>query len=423
MGRTRRAAMLRSKVLPAAQAGRRLFSSKPSFDWTDALNLECRLTEEERMVRDTARDFCTERLLPGVVDATRKEHFDRAIMSEFGQLGMLGVTIGEEYGCAGMSSNAYGLVAREGERVDSGYRSAMSVQSSLVMHPINEFGTEEQKERFLPRLATAEIIGCFGLTEPNAGSDPAGMETRAKEQPDGSYILNGAKTWITNSPIADVAVVWAKCDDNAIRGFLVERGMEGFSTPKIEGKMSLRTSITGQIVLEDVKVPAENMLPGVKGLRGPFSCLNKARFGIGWGTLGAAEFCLDYARQYMLDRKQFGRPLAHNQLPQKKMADMLTEINLGLHACLQVGRLMDEGKACPEIISLIKRNSCGKALDIVRTARDMLGGNGIVDEYHVMRHVTNLETVNTYEGTHDIHALILGRAITGIEAFTGKGGY
>merc|ERR1711907_653240 len=415
--KSRQTAMLRSKVLPAAQAGRRLFSSKPSFDWTDALNLECRLTEEERMVRDTARDFCTERLLPGVVDATRKEHFDRAIMSEFGQLGMLGVTIGEEYGCAGMSSVAYGLVAREVERVDSGYRSAMSVQSSLVMHPIHEFGTEELKEKFLPRLATGEIVGCFGLTEPNAGSDPAGMETRAKRDGD-DYILSGTKTWITNSPIADVFMVWGKDEHGDIRGFVLERSMPGITTPKIEGKMSLRASITGQIAMDEVRVPSGNVFTTVKGLKGPFSCLNKARYGIGWGSLGAAEFCLDYSRQYMLDRKQFGRPLAHNQLPQKKMADMLTEINLGLHACLQVGRLMDEGKACPEMISLIKRNSCGKALDIVRTARDMLGGNGIVDEYHVMRHVCNLESVNTYEGTNDIHALILGRAITGLQAFS-----
>merc|ERR1711907_789981 len=417
MGRTRRAAMLRSKVLPAAQAGRRLFSSKPSFDWTDALNLECRLTEEERMVRDTARDFCTKELLPIVVQASRNETFDRAIMSEFGQLGMLGVTIGEEYGCAGMSSVAYGLVAREVERVDSGYRSALSVQSSLVMHPIHEFGSEELKQKFLPRLATGELVGCFGLTEPNHGSDPAGMETRGVRDGD-DYILNGTKTWITNSPIADVFMVWGKDEAGDIRGFVLERDMPGITTPKIEGKMSLRASITGQIVMDDVRVPAGNMFTTVKGLKGPFSCLNKARYGIGWGSLGAAEFCLDYSRQYMLDRKQFGRPLAHNQLPQKKMADMLTEINLGLHACLQVGRLMDEGKACPEMISLIKRNSCGKALDIVRTARDMLGGNGIVDEYHVMRHVCNLESVNTYEGTNDIHALILGRAITGLQAFS-----
>merc|ERR1711907_121469 len=415
--KSRQTAMLRSKVLPAAQAGRRLFSSKPSFDWTDALNLECRLTEEERMVRDTARDFCTERLLPGVVDATRKEHFDRAIMSEFGQLGMLGVTIGEEYGCAGMSSVAYGLVAREVERVDSGYRSAMSVQSSLVMHPIHEFGSQELKEKYLPRLATGEIVGCFGLTEPNHGSDPAGMETRARLDGD-DYVLSGTKTWITNSPIADVFMVWGKDENNDIRGFVLERDFGGITTPKIEGKMSLRASITGQIAMDEVRVPKGNVFTTVKGLKGPFSCLNKARYGIGWGSLGAAEFCLDYVRQYLLDRKQFGRPLANNQLPQKKMADMLTEINLGLHACLQVGRLMDEGDVCPEMISLIKRNSCGKSLEIARNARDMLGGNGIVDEYHVMRHVCNLESVNTYEGTNDIHALILGRAITGLQAFS-----
>lgn len=360
--------------------------------------------------------------MPRVIMASRHEVFDREIMSEMGELGLLGCTI-DGYGCAGLSSNAYGLVAREVERVDSGYRSVMSVQSSLVMHPINEFGTEEQKERFLPKLATGEIVGCFGLTEPNAGSDPAGMETRAKEQSDGSFIVSGAKTWITNAPIADVCVVWAKCDDGKIRGFLLERGMPGLSTPKIEGKMSLRTSITGQIVMEDVAVPKENMLPGVSGLRGPFSCLNKARFGIAWGALGAAEFCLHFARQYQLDRKQFDRPLAANQIPQLKMANMLTEIALGLHATHRVGEMMDAGELPPEAISIVKRNSCGKALEIARNARDMLGGNGIVDEYHIIRHTMNLETVNTYEGTHDIHALILGRAITGIEAFTGKGGY
>lgn len=393
-----------------------------SFNWEDPLDLNSKLTEEERMVRDVAHDYAQEQLMPRVIMASRNEHFDREIMSEMGELGMLGVTI-EGYGCAGMSSNAYGLVAREVERVDSGYRSVMSVQSSLVMHPINEFGTDEQKDRFLPKLAKGEIVGCFGLTEPNAGSDPSGMETRAKEQSDGSFILSGTKTWITNAPIADVCVVWAKCDDGQIRGFLLERGMAGLSTPKIEGKMSLRTSITGQIVMEDVAVPKENMLPGVKGLRGPFSCLNKARFGIAWGALGAAEFCLHFARQYQLDRKQFDRPLAANQLPQLKMADMLTEIALGLHATHRVGEMMDAGELPPEAISIVKRNSCGKSLQIARNARDMLGGNGIVDEYHIIRHVMNLETVNTYEGTHDIHALILGRAITGIEAFTGKGGY
>merc|ERR1712070_1273741 len=367
---------MRSLIKPSstwAVRSQRMFS-KPAFDWSDALNLDSRLTEEERMVRDSCRDFCTEQLMPGIVQATRNEDFDRSIMREFGNLGMLGVTIPEKYGCAGLSSVAYGLVAREVERVDSSYRSAMSVQSSLVMHPIHEFGSEALKEKFLPRLATGEIVGCFGLTEPNAGSDPAGMETRAKEQPDGTFLLSGTKTWITNSPIADVALVWAKCDDGAIRGFLLERGMEGFTTPKIEGKMSLRTSVTGQIAMDDVQVPAENMLPGVKGLRGPFSCLNKARFGIAWGALGAAEFCLEYSRQYQLDRKQFNRPLAANQLPQLRMADMLTEITLGLHAVHQVGVMMDQGSLPPEAISVVKRNSCGKALQIARNARDMLGG-------------------------------------------------
>jgi len=397
-------------------------ASATPFNWEDPLQLDAKLTEDERMVRDVAHDYAQEQLMPRVIMASRHEVFDREIMSEMGELGLLGCTI-DGYGCAGLSSNAYGLVAREVERVDSGYRSVMSVQSSLVMHPINEFGTEEQKERFLPKLATGEIVGCFGLTEPNAGSDPAGMETRAKEQSDGSFIVSGAKTWITNAPIADVCVVWAKCDDGKIRGFLLERGMPGLSTPKIEGKMSLRTSITGQIVMEDVAVPKENMLPGVSGLRGPFSCLNKARFGIAWGALGAAEFCLHFARQYQLDRKQFDRPLAANQIPQLKMANMLTEISLGLHATYRVGEMMDAGELPPEAISIVKRNSCGKALEIARNARDMLGGNGIVDEYHIIRHTMNLETVNTYEGTHDIHALILGRAITGIEAFTGKGGY
>merc|ERR1711865_166808 len=404
-----------------ASASRGMASATP-FNWEDPLQLDAKLTEDERMVRDVAHDYAQEQLMPRVIMASRHEVFDREIMSEMGELGLLGCTI-DGYGCAGLSSNAYGLVAREVERVDSGYRSVMSVQSSLVMHPINEFGTEEQKERFLPKLATGEIVGCFGLTEPNAGSDPAGMETRAKEQSDGSFIVSGAKTWITNAPIADVCVVWAKCDDGKIRGFLLERGMPGLSTPKIEGKMSLRTSITGQIVMEDVAVPKENMLPGVSGLRGPFSCLNKARFGIAWGALGAAEFCLHFARQYQLDRKQFDRPLAANQIPQLKMANMLTEIALGLHATHRVGEMMDAGELPPEAISIVKRNSCGKSLQIARNARDMLGGNGIVDEYHIIRHVMNLETVNTYEGTHDIHALILGRAITGIEAFTGKGGY
>merc|ERR1712070_215837 len=409
---------MRSLIKPSSTWAVRSQSmfSKPAFDWSDALNLDSRLTEEERMVRDTARDFCQEQLQPGIVQAWRHEQFDRDIMNQFGNLGMLGITIPEEYGGAGMSSVAYGLVAREVERVDSSYRSAMSVQSSLVMHPIHEFGTEELKQKFLPRLATGEIVGCFGLTEPNAGSDPAGMETRAKKDGD-DYILNGTKTWITNSPIADVFMVWGKDEAGDIRGFVLERGMKGLSTPTIEGKMSLRASITGQIVMEDVRIPVENMFTTVKGLKGPFSCLNKARFGIGWGTLGAAESCLDTARQYMLDCHQFKKPLAANQIPQKKMAEALTEINLGLFSCLQVGRLMDEGNAPPEMISLIKRNSCGKALNIARECRDMLGGNGIVDEYHVIRHMLNLEAVNTYEGTHDIHALILGRAITGLQSF------
>lgn len=396
--------------------GRRMFASMGTFDWTDALNLESVLTEEERMVRDTAKSFCQDQLQPGIVQAWRNEDFDREIMTQFGELGMLGLTLPEKYGCAGMSSTSYGLVAREVERVDSSYRSAMSVQSSLVMHPIHEFGSEELKEKFLPRLATGEIVGCFGLTEPNHGSDPSGMETRARKDGD-EYVLNGTKSWITNSPIADVFMVWGKDEAGDIRGFVLERGMKGLSAPKIEGKMSLRASITGQIVMDDVRIPAGNMFTTVKGLKGPFSCLNKARFGISWGAMGAAESCLDTVRQYMLDRKQFQKPLAQNQIPQLKMANMLTEINLALHACLQVGRLMDEGTVTPEMISLVKRNSCGKALAIARDARDMLGGNGIVDEYQVIRHMMNLEAVNTYEGTHDIHALILGRAITGLQTF------
>ncbi|KXJ20878.1 Glutaryl-CoA dehydrogenase, mitochondrial [Exaiptasia diaphana] len=355
--------------------------------------------------------------MPHIMLANRNEYFNREIISEMGEIGVLGATI-EGYGCAGVSSVAYGLIAREVERVDSGYRSAMSVQSSLVMHPIHTYGTEEQRQKYLPRLARGDIIGSFGLTEPNHGSDPGSMETKAKYNPTSdTYTLNGSKTWITNSPIADVFVVWAKCEDQKIRGFILERGMKGLTTPKIEGKFSLRASITGMIVMEDVEIPADNLLPHVEGLKGPFGCLNSARYGIGWGALGAAEFCYETARQYVLDRVQFGRPLAANQLIQKKLADMATEISLGLHACLQVGRLKDEGKHCPEMVSMIKRNSCGKALDIARTARDMLGGNGVADEYHVIRHVMNLESVNTYEGTHDIHALILGRAITGIPAF------
>jgi glutaryl-CoA dehydrogenase len=352
-----------------------------------------------------------------VLEATRKEHFHREIMTEFGELGMLGSTLPEEYGCAGLNHVCYGLVAREIEAVDSGYRSAMSVQSSLVMHPIHAYGTEEQRMKYLPKLASGEWVGCFGLTEPDHGSDPGSMVTRAKPV-DGGYVLDGAKMWITNSPIADLAVVWAKLEGK-IRGFVVERDFDGFSTPKIEGKMSLRASITGEIVLEECFVPEENLLPNVSGLAGPFGCLNKARYGIAWGTMGAAEFCWHAALNYTLERKQFGRPLAANQLIQKKLADMQTEITLGLQACLRMGRLMDEGRLAVEAISMMKRNNCGKALDVARMARDMHGGNGIADEYHVIRHLVNLETVNTYEGTHDIHALILGRAQTGLQAFTG----
>ncbi|KYO50141.1 acyl-CoA dehydrogenase [Tistrella mobilis] len=387
-----------------------------AFDWSDPLMFDDQLTEDERMIRDSARDFARDRLLTRVIDGTRREHFDREIMNEMGALGLLGPTLPEEYGCPGVSHVAYGLISREVERVDSGYRSAMSVQSSLVMHPIYAYGSEEQRRKYLPKLATGEMIGCFGLTEPDHGSDPGGMKTRATRV-DGGWRLNGAKMWITNSPIADIAVVWAKTDDDVIRGFVVERGMDGFSTPKIQGKMSLRASITGEIVLDDVFVPEENLLPNVKGLKGPFGCLNKARYGIAWGAMGAAEFCWHQARQYVIDRKQFGRPLAANQLIQKKLADMQTEITLGLQGVLRLGRLMDEGRAAPEAISLFKRNNVGKALDIARLARDMHGGNGISDEFHVIRHLVNLETVNTYEGTHDIHALILGRAQTGIQAF------
>jgi glutaryl-CoA dehydrogenase len=392
-------------------------SSKPVFDPVDPFLLDDQLTEEERLVRDTARDYCQEKLMSRVLEANRHETFDRAIFTEMGELGLLGSTI-EGYGCAGLGYVSYGLVAREVERVDSGYRSMMSVQSSLVMHPINAYGTEEQKQKYLPKLATGEWIGCFGLTEPDHGSDPGSMVTRAKSV-DGGYHLNGAKMWITNAPVADVFVVWAKTDDGVIRGFVLEKGMEGLSAPKIEGKFSLRASITGEIVMDNVFVPEENLLPGVQGLGGPFGCLNSARFGIAWGALGAAEFCWQAALNYTLERKQFGRPLAANQLIQKKLADMQTEISLGLQSCLRVGRLRDENRAAPEMISLIKRNSCGKALDIARMARDMHGGNGISDEYHVIRHVMNLEAVNTYEGTHDVHALILGRAQTGIQSFTG----
>jgi glutaryl-CoA dehydrogenase len=367
------------------------------------------------MVRDSARDFCQGQLMPGIVEANRHEKFDRKIITGFGELGLLGATI-QGYDCAGVSYVAYGLIAREVERVDSGYRSVMSVQSSLVMFPIHAYGSEEQRQKFLPRLAKGELVGCFGLTEPGSGSDPASMSTRARRVA-GGYQLRGTKTWITNSPIADVFVVWAKDDDGEVRGFILDKNMAGLTAPKIEGKFSLRASPTGMIVMEDVFVPDANLLPNVKGLKGPLGCLTKARYGIAWGALGAAEFCWHAARQYTLDRKQFGRPLAANQLIQLKLANMQTEIALGLQAVLRVGRLMDEGRATPEMVSLVKRNSCGKALDIARLARDMHGGNGIVDEFHVIRHVMNLESVNTYEGTHDIHALILGRAQTGIQAF------
>ena len=392
-------------------------SDKTTFDWADPLLLEEELGEEERMVRDSARAYCQEKLLPRVLEANRHERFDREIMNEMGALGFLGATI-EGYGCAGVNYISYGLIAREVERVDSGYRSAMSVQSSLVMHPIYAFGSEAQRQKYLPKLASGEWVGCFGLTEPDHGSDPAGMTTRAIAVADG-WRLSGAKMWITNAPIADVLVVWAKTEDEVIRGFILEKGMTGLSAPKIEGKFSLRASVTGEIVMDDVFVPEENVLPGVNGLRGPFSCLNSARYGIAWGSLGAAEFCWHAARNYTLERRQFGRPLAANQLIQKKLVDMQTEITLGLHACLRLGRLKDMGRDAPEMVSILKRNNCGKALDIARAARDMHGGNGIADEYHVIRHLMNLEAVNTYEGTHDIHALILGRAQTGIAAFAG----
>nr|WP_294514369.1 acyl-CoA dehydrogenase [uncultured Rhodopila sp.] len=387
------------------------------FVWDDALRLDSALSEDERAIRDSAHDFCQEKLLPRILMANRLEKFDREIMNEFGEMGFLGATL-EGYGCAGVNYVSYGLISREVERVDSGYRSAFSVQSSLVMYPIYAFGSEEQRQKYLPKLRAGEWVGCFGLTEPDAGSDPASMRTRAKAV-DGGFLLNGSKTWITNAPIADVLVVWAKDDAGDIRGFILERGMAGLTQPKIEGKFSLRASVTGMIMMQDVFVPAENQLPAVKGLRGPFSCLNNARYGIAWGALGAAEFCWHAARDYTLQRMMFGRPLAATQLIQKKLADMQTEITLGLHAVLRLGRLMDEHEAAPEMISLLKRNNCGKALDIARVARDMHGGNGIVDEYHVIRHVMNLETVNTYEGTHDVHALILGRAQTGLSAFGG----
>ncbi|MBM3589000.1 MAG: acyl-CoA dehydrogenase [Alphaproteobacteria bacterium] len=385
------------------------------FTWEDPLLLEEALTEDERMIRDSARQFCQERLMPRVLEANRHERFDRDIMNEFGEMGFLGATL-DGYGCAGVSYVSYGLMAREVERVDSGYRSAFSVQSSLVMFPIHAYGSEEQKQKYLPKLRTGEWVGCFGLTEPDAGSDPSSMRTRATKV-DGGWMLSGSKTWISNSPIADVCLVWAKDDDGILRGFLLDRGMKGLTTPKIQGKFSLRASVTGMIMMDEVFVPEENRLPGVRSLAGPFSCLNRARYGIAWGAMGAAEFCWHAAREYTLNRIMFGKPLAATQLVQKKLADIQTEITLGLHAVLRVGRLFDEHKAAPEMISLVKRNNCGKALDIARVARDMHGGNGIVDEYHVIRHVMNLETVNTYEGTHDVHALILGRAQTGLNAF------
>ncbi|WP_017429290.1 acyl-CoA dehydrogenase [Vreelandella jeotgali] len=392
--------------------------SHASFNWDDPLLLSTQLTEDERQISEAARAYCQQELQPRVLSAYREERFDREIMTEMGEMGLLGATVAEEYGGAGLNNVAYGLIAREVEHVDSGYRSAMSVQSSLVMHPIEAYGSEAQKQHYLPRLASGEMVGCFGLTEPDHGSDPGSMNARAKKV-DGGYRLTGQKMWITNSPIADLAVVWAKSDahDNKIRGFIVERGTDGFSTPKIDGKLSLRASITGEIVLDDAFVPDDNLLPGVSGLAGPFGCLNKARYGIAWGSLGAAEFCWHAARQYTLDRKQFGRPLASNQLIQLKLANMQTDIALGFQAALQTGRLMDSDNWAPEMISLIKRNNCARALDVARAARDMHGGNGIADEYGVMRHMVNLETVNTYEGTSDVHALILGRSQTGIQAF------
>ena len=391
-------------------------STRVEFDWSDPLLLERALSEEERLVRETVQAYCQEKLMPRILKAHREEQFDREIMQEMGSLGLLGATI-QGYGCAGMSYVCYGLIAREIERVDSGYRSAMSVQSSLVMYPIYAYGDEAQRERYLPKLATGEWIGCFGLTEPDHGSDAGNLTTRA-EAVAGGYRLSGAKMWISNSPIADVFVVWAKDHGGVIRGFILEKGMDGLSTPKIEGKFSLRASVTGEIVMDNVFVPDNHLLGGVEGIKGPFGCLNRARYGIAWGSMGAAEFCWHAARNYTLERSQFGRPLAANQLVQKKLADMQTEITLGLHSCLRLGRLMDDGLAAPEAVSLLKRNNCGKALDIARISRDMHGGNGVADEYHVIRHMMNLEAVNTYEGTHDIHALILGRAQTGIQAFT-----
>jgi glutaryl-CoA dehydrogenase len=391
-------------------------TTKPAFQWDDPLLLDDQLSEEERMVRDTARAYCQDKLMPRVMEANRSERFDHDVVREMGKLGFLGSTI-SGYGCAGVNHVCYGLIAREVERVDSGYRSTLSVQSSLVMYPIHEFGTEAQRKKYLPKLASGEWLGCFGLTEPNVGSDPGGMVTRAKKV-DGGFLLHGAKMWISNAPYADVFLIWAKDDAGQIRGYLAEKGMKGLSASKIEGKFSLRVSPTGEISLDQVFVPEENLLPNVSGLKGPFSCLNKARYGISWGALGAAEFCWHAARKYTLDRKQFGRPLAANQLIQLKLANMQTEIAIGLQAALRLGRLMDDGRATPEMISLCKRNACGKSLEIARVARDMHGGNGIADEFHVIRHVMNLEAVNTYEGTHDVHALILGRAQTGISAFS-----
>ena len=396
--------------------------SKQTFKWEDPFLFNDQLTDEERMIRDTARKYCQDKLMPRILEANRHESFDRDIMNEMGSMGLLGCTLPEEYGGSELNYVSYGLIAREVERVDSGYRSAMSVQSSLVMHPIYTYGSEEQRKKYLPKLASGETVGCFGLTEPNHGSDPGSMETRAKKV-DGGYILHGNKMWITNSPIADVFIIWAKVyggsdKDGEIRGFILDKGMKGLSAPKIHGKFSLRASSTGEIVMEEVFVPDENLLPNVSGLKGPFGCLNKARYGIAWGALGAAEFCWHAARQYTLDRPQFGKPLAANQIIQLKLANLMTEITLGLQSVLRVGRLMDEDKSTPEMVSLVKRNSCGKALEIARNSRDMHGGNGISDEYHVIRHVMNLEAVNTYEGTHDIHALILGRAQTGIQAFS-----
>jgi glutaryl-CoA dehydrogenase len=393
-------------------------ASMTTLRWDDPLLLDEQLTEEERAIRDMAHAYAQEKLLPRVIEAFREEKTDRAIFNEMGELGLLGLTLPEDYGCAGASYVAYGLVAREVERVDSGYRSMMSVQSSLVMYPIHAYGSEEQRRKYLPKLATGEWVGCFGLTEPDAGSDPGGMRTRA-EKIDGGYRISGSKTWISNAPFADVFVIWAKSDAHggAIRGFVLEKGMKGLDAPKIDGKLSLRASVTGMVMMDGVEVGEDALLPQVQGLKGPFGCLNRARYGISWGAMGAAEDCWHRARAYTLERKQFGRPLAQTQLVQKKLADMQTEITLGLHASLRVGRLMDEGRFAPEMISLVKRNNCGKALEIARTARDMHGGNGISEEYHVMRHLMNLETVNTYEGAHDVHALILGRAQTGLNAF------